>query len=142
MPSIARVAARNARNARETSRLGAPPTRAPSILALRTEVSRLREGLDRLDAQLARLAEEEEAPAGRVRPERYYLVLLAVYERGPHGASTDELATIGAACDYDRRGLGGYFAGKRAPLRSDGGRVRLTVEGNRLVREYLDRSAP
>jgi hypothetical protein len=118
------------------------PTRAPSILALRTEVSRLREGLDRLDAQLARLAEEEEAPAGRLRPERYYMVLLAVYERGPHGASTDELATIGAACDYDPRGLGGYFAGKRAPLRSEGGRVRLTVEGNRLVREYLDRSVP
>jgi len=119
-----------------------PPTRAPTILALRTEVSRLREGLDRLDAQLARLAEEEEAPAGRPRPERYYLVLLAVYERGPHGASTDELATIGAGCDYDPRGLGGYFAGKRAPLKSEGGRVRLTVEGNRLVREYLDRSLP
>ena len=119
-----------------------PLTRAPSILALRAELWRLREGLDRLDAQLARLAEEEEAPAGRLRPERYYLVLLAVYERGPHGASTDELATIGAGCDYDRRGLGGYFAGKRAPLRSEGGRVRLTVEGNRLVREYLGRTVP
>jgi len=117
-----------------------PPTRAPSILSLRTELWRLREGLDRLDAQLARLAEEDEAPPARMRPERYYLVLLAVYERGPHGASTDDLATIGAECHYDRRGLGGYFAGKRAPLRSEGGRVRLTVEGDRLVREYLGRS--
>lgn len=117
-------------------------TRAPSILALRTELWRLREGLDRLDAQLARLAEADEAPPARLRPERYYMVLLAVYERGPHGASTDELATIGAAYDYDRRGLGGYFAGKRAPLRSEGGRVRLTVEGDRLVREFLGRSVP
>jgi hypothetical protein len=98
--------------------------------------------MDRLDAQLARLAEEDEAPPARRRPERYYLVLLAVYERGPHGASTADLATIGAECHYDRRGLGGYFAGKRAPLRSEGGRVRLTVEGDRLVREYLGRTVP
>jgi len=132
------VAAKGAQEARGL----VGPTRAPSIMALRTDLWRLREGLDRLDAQLARLAEEDEAPAGRLRPERYYLVLLAVYERGPHGASTDELATIGAGCDYDRRGLGGYFAGKRAPLRSEGGRVRLTVEGTRLVREYLGRTVP
>jgi hypothetical protein len=132
------VAAKDTQEARGL----AGPTRAASILALRTELWRVREGLDRLDAQLARLAEDDEAPAGRLRPERYYLVLLAVYERGPHGASTDELATIGARCDYDRRGLGGYFAGKRAPLRSEGGRVRLTVEGNRLVREYLGRTVP
>lgn len=118
------------------------PARAPTIMALRSELWRLREGMDRLDRQLARLAEEDEAPTGRLRPERYYLVLLAVYERGPHGASPDELATIGAECDYDRRGLGGYFAGRRAPLRSEGGRVRLTVEGNRLVHEYLGRSVP
>ena len=134
-----RVAAKEAREARGPV---GPVTRAPSILALRTELWRLREGLDRLDAQLARLAEEDEAPPGRLRPERYYLVLLAVYERGPHGASMDDFATIGAECQYDRRGLGGYFAGKRAPLRSEGGRVRLTVEGDRLVREYLGRSVP
>lgn len=131
-----------AKDAREAGRPAGPLTRAPSILALRTELWRLREGLDRIDAQLARLAEEDEAPSGRLRPERYYLVLLAVYERGPHGASTEELATIGAECHYDRRGLGGYFAGKRAPLRSEGGRVRLTVEGDRLVREYLGRTVP
>ena len=131
-----------AKDTREAGGRVGPLKRAPSILALRTEVWRLREGLDRLDAQLAQLAEEDEAPAARQRPERYYLVLLAVYERGPHGASPDELATIGAGCQYDRRGLGGYFAGRRAPLRTEDGRVRLTVEGNRLVREYLARSVP
>ena len=134
-----RVAAEDAREARGPA---GPPTRGPSILALRAQLWRLREGLDQIDAQLARLVAEDEAPPARLRPERYYLVLLAVYERGPHGASTDELATIGAECQYDRRGLGGYFAGKRAPLRSEGGRVRLTVEGHRLVRDYLARSVP
>jgi hypothetical protein len=117
------------------------PLPSPVVATMRAELRRLREGLDRLDAQLVRLAEEDETPSRRVRPERYYLVLLAVYERGPHGASPDELATIGARCDYDRRGLGGYFTGARAPLCTEGGRVRLTAEGNRLVQEYLDRSA-
>ncbi len=115
------------------------PSRGPTVAALRADLRRLREGMDRLDAQLARLSDEDDTAVRRVRPERYYLVLLAIYERGPHGASPDEFATIGAGCDYDRRGLGGYFAGARAPLRSEGGRVRLTAEGNRLVHEYLGR---
>ncbi len=119
---------------------GAGGSRASTVIAMRAELRRLRDGIERLDAQLARLGEEDEPPVRRLRPERYYRVLLAIYERGPHGASPDELATIGAGCGYDRRGLGGYFAGARAPLQTEGGRVRLTAEGNRLVHEYLDRA--
>jgi hypothetical protein len=66
-------------------------------------------------------------------------VLVAVYERGVHGVSSEELADLGRAHGYDRRGLGGYFAGARAPLRLVGGRVALTTEGARLVHEYLER---
>lgn len=118
------------------------PRRAATVLALRADLRRLREGIDRLDADLARLAEDDDPPSGRQRPERYYLVLLAVFERGPHGVSPDELAAFGADCGYDRRGLGGYFAGARAPLCTEGGRVRLTTEGNRLVHEHLGRAVP
>lgn len=106
---------------------------------LRGELRRVRVALDRIDAQLQALQQSatQPAPPQRERPERYYLVLVGVLEHGPHGVSPERFAEIGRAHGYDRRGLGGYFAGQRAPLCHEGERVRLTVEGDRLVRGYL-----
>jgi hypothetical protein len=108
---------------------------------LRAELRKLRSALDRFEGELDRLEQEDSGKAPRIRPVRYYRVLVAVYERGVHGITSEEFADLGRAHGYDRRGLGGYFAGGRAPLRLTEGRVALTTEGSRLVREYLEREA-
>ncbi len=108
--------------------------------AIRAELAALRASLARIEGELDRLPQQPPRPstAERERPERYFRVLVSVYERGGrHGLAGDELGAIGAEQGYDRRGLGGFFAGTRAPLRLLEGRVRLTPEGLRLVDRYL-----
>lgn len=103
------------------------------------EVARLRLGLDRLEAALSAMAGGGGAagPAARARPERYYRLLVDVYEWGRHGVPGEAFAGLGRARGYDARGLGGFFVGARAPLRRQDEQVRLTVEGHRLVGEFL-----
>ena len=63
-----------------------------------------------------------------------------VYELGgQHGVDADGLASIGARHGYDRRGLGGFFTGARAPLGRTDGRIRLTAHGAELMDLYLAR---
>ncbi len=106
------------------------------IRRVRTSLSRIEEAIGRLSSPPARSAVERE------RPERYYRVLIGVYELGGrHGIAADELGAVGRQHGYDRRGLGGFFAGARAPLQTVDGRVRLTPEGLRLVDVYLAEQA-
>lgn len=109
--------------------------------AIRSELARARESLRRIEQALGDLYDDRGLGGPtRARPERYLRVLLAVYERGgQHGVDADGLAAIGREHGYDRRGLGGFFTGGRAPLRRLGERVLLTVEGERLLDSYLAR---
>jgi len=106
---------------------------------LRSEVERLREGLERLDTALMRLEREQTTIGLRGRPDRYYHVLVDIYERGRHGLDADTFARLGRERGYDARGLGGFFVGSRAPLRRENGRVIMTTEGHRLLDVYLSR---
>jgi hypothetical protein len=108
--------------------------------AIRAELGVLRASLARIEDELGRLPHPapRRPAAERERPARYYRVLVSVYERGGrHGLAAGELGAIGAEHGYDRRGLGGFFAGTRAPLQLLDGRVNLTPEGLRLVDRYL-----
>lgn len=107
-----------------------------SVAIVRREISRLREGLDRVEAALGRVGADS-APA-RTRPERYYRLLVHVYEHGRQGLPSAQFAPLGRTLGYDARGLGGFFVGTRAPLRrGEDGVLLLTTEGHRLVEEYL-----
>lgn len=114
------------------------------VAALRAEVARLRRGLDRVEAALGRLdAPPSPEAAARARPERYYRLLVDLYERGRRGVDAEAFARLGRQRGYDARGLGGFFVGGRAPLRRQEGRVVLTPEGQRLLDDHLGgRRAP
>lgn len=116
---------------------GERATKEVALARIRDEIDAIRASVDVLEQQLSRLAEDPSSRSERARPERYYHVLIEVYERGPHGISAEELGEVAREHGYDRRGLNGYFAGTRAPLRIDGGRVQLTLEGRRLVTQRL-----
>ena len=103
-------------------------------------MGRLREGLERLDTALAGLEREQSTAGDRTRPDRYYHVLVDVYEHGRHGVDADAFARAGRERGYDARGLGGFFVGSRAPLRRENGRVSMTTEGHRLLDVYLGNS--
>lgn len=108
--------------------------------AIRAELRKLRRSLARIEEAVGRLPRRAPRATAveRERPERYYRVLVSVYEHGGrHGIGADELGGIGEEHGYDRRGLGGFFAGTRAPLQRVEGRARLTAEGLRLVDRYL-----
>ncbi len=109
---------------------------------MRAELRRVQTRLTRLDADLEQLERSEPATNARPRAERYYRLLLDVYEHGRHGVDAERFGQIGSDYDYDRRGLGGFFAGARAPLRMTDDRVRVTPEGERLLERHLrDQSA-
>jgi hypothetical protein len=110
-----------------------------ALASIRTELARVRSSVGRIERGLNELEASERASlAARRRPERYLRVLVDVYERGGrHGVGSDEWAAIGGRHGYDRRGLGGFFTGVRAPLRRVDERVVLTVYGERLVDDYL-----
>lgn len=110
-----------------------------ALASIRSELARIRTAAGRIERGLAELEAGAVASVRpRPRPERYLQVLVDVYDLGGrHGVSLEEWARIGAARGYERRGLGGFFTGVRAPLRHFEGRVVLTVFGERLVDEYL-----
>ncbi len=112
------------------------PTGTPDIAMMRAELRRVQTRLARIDADLAQLQRSEPTSTGRPRAERYYQLLLSIYEHGRHGVDAAQLGALGATYDYDRRGLGGFFAGRRAPLRMTGERVHLTPEGERLLERH------
>lgn len=103
----------------------------------------MRAGLDRIEADLRRLEASGRTGSGpeRPRPDRYYEVLVGVYEHGRHGIDRESLAALAARHGYDRRGLNGYFTGSRAALMRRGDRVVLTAEGQRLVDLHLRKVA-
>ncbi|MHB8657634.1 MAG: hypothetical protein ACYC91_06720 [Solirubrobacteraceae bacterium] len=113
----------------------------PQLPRLRTEIDRIRSALAVIEQEFAKLEGRSRALPARSRPDRYYALLIDIYERGPHGVDGDELDELTRAHGYDRRGVNGYFKGSRAPLQRTGGRARLTVEGVRLVTEQLERGA-
>jgi hypothetical protein len=110
-----------------------------ALSTIRTELAHVRSAVGRIERGLNELESSERASvAARRRPERYLRVLVDVYERGGrHGVGSDEWAAIGDRHGYDRRGLGGFFTGVRAPLQRVDERVVLTVQGERLVDDYL-----
>jgi hypothetical protein len=120
-------------------------TAAPAdgaVTRIRGQLDEIRASLAQIERELAGLEEQPPVPrARRIRSERYYEVLIEVYERGPHGVSASELDELAALHGYDRRGMNGYFAGVRSPLRAHAGRIHLTLEGRRLVHEQLARKA-
>jgi hypothetical protein len=113
-----------------------------AIASIRSELARVRSGIGRIERDLALLEASQRAAPGsaRERPERYLRVLVDVYDRGGRrGLDGDGFAAVGAAYGYDRRGLGGFFTGGRAPLRRNDDRVVLTPYGEQLVELYLQR---
>lgn len=112
-------------------------TEAPSLARVRAELDAIRKSLEALERELSRFDEPSPRAPSRTRSERYYQLLLEVFEQGPHGVSAEQLDELASRCGYDRRGLNGYFAGVRAPLQRDGTRIQLTLEGRRLVNERL-----
>ncbi len=109
---------------------------ASAIAAIRGQVARMREGLDRIDSELQRL-ERQRRNTDRARPARFYEVIVGVYEHGVHGIDDDALAELAKAHGYQRRGLNGFFTGARAALRRSEGRIVLTPEGSRLLEAHL-----
>lgn len=107
-----------------------------AITAIRGQVARMREGLDRIDSELQSL-ERQRRTTERARPARFYEVLIGVYEHGVHGIDDTALTRLANAHGYERRGLNGFFTGARAALRRNEGRVVLTPEGNRLLDTHL-----
>jgi len=105
--------------------------------AARTELRRVRAGLERIDSLLNSLETPPTPSRSRNRPERYYLLLVDVYERGRRGVDTERFAALGRRRGYDARGLGGFFIGDRAALRRTDQHVTLTTEGHRLVTSFL-----
>ncbi len=110
-----------------------------ALATVRSELARVRSAVGRIERSLNELeASASAAGSSRRRPERYLRVLVDVYELGGrHGVAVEAWANIGSRRGYDRRGLGGFFTGARAPLRHAGDRVVLTAYGQRLVDEYL-----
>lgn len=111
---------------------------AATLSALRSELARIREGVTRIERGLGELERRAATRPVRPRPDRYYEVLLAVYEHGRHGMDPDAFGRVGAEHGYDPRGLGGFFTGARAALARHDGRIRLTAEGKRLLDHHLD----
>lgn len=108
---------------------------------MQRELETARASLARLERALSEFASRAPggaAPRERSRPARYYRVLLCVYEQGRQGIDRETFNRVGAANDYDPRGLGGFFVGARAALRRETDRVRLTEEGQRLLDEWLE----
>lgn len=117
---------------------GLPRNEDNLMATARLQVTRLRAGLEDLEATLDRLSVAPgRASQARRRPDRYFQLLVDVYEWGRHGVAGDGFAELGRARGYDARGLGGFFVGALAPLLRQDQRVVLTVEGHRLVREFL-----
>jgi hypothetical protein len=110
-----------------------------AVASIRTELARVRASVERIERGLSDLeASEPTTGRGRRRPERYLRVLVDIYELGGrHGVSGEEWTAIGNRHGYDRRGLGGFFTGARAPLHQVDSRIALTVQGERLVDQYL-----
>jgi hypothetical protein len=124
-----------------------PPERGPNlaecIAAVRSELAAIRASLERTERTLSEFEVAAVAQPARNRPDRYLQVLVGIYDSGGrHGVDADTLAAIGDRHGYSRRGLGGFFTGARAPLERSGDRVRLTVEGERLVDGWLRGLAP
>jgi hypothetical protein len=117
-----------------------PAEAGRTVASIRTELGRLRSSILRIEQELGELEGAQQTAVRRDRPERYLRVLVEVYEHGgQHGVDADGLAGIGARHGYDRRGLGGFFTGARAPLRRADGRIRLTAHGEELMDSYLAR---
>jgi hypothetical protein len=109
---------------------------ATALAGIRAEVAVMREALDRIEGELHSL-EGRQPTAERVRPMRFYDVLVGVYEHGIHGIDGDALTRLAGQNGYQRRGLNGFFTGARAALRRSAGRVVLTPEGVRLLAVHL-----
>lgn len=121
-----------------TGRRRSPRTDELGTDGVRAELANLRRGLDRVEAALAQTGVSSQASVTtRSRPERYYRLLVDVYERGRHGLDGTTFASLGRNRGYDARGLGGFFVGSRAPLLRRRERVVLTPEGHQLVDRYL-----
>lgn len=107
--------------------------------ALRTELGTARTALDRAERALGELERAYRSPSpARARPTRYLEVLVAVYDEGGRpGVDTERFGAIGQRHGYDRRGLGGFFTGGRAPLVRQDGRVMVTAIGRELIDGHL-----
>ena len=111
------------------------------IATMQRDLEIARASIARVDGALADLAARAGAGAAvrdRPRPARYYRVLLGVYEQGRQGLDREAFNRLGAANEYDPRGLGGFFVGARGALRRDTDRVFLTEEGQRLLDGWLE----
>lgn len=106
------------------------------VSAILAELAQIKGSVARIERQVGQMGATTVARERR-RPERYYLVLLGVYEHGRRGMTNEAFGTLGERYDYDRRGLGGFFVGARAALVRDNDRVRLTAEGQQLLDDYL-----
>ena len=113
------------------------------VAEIRAELANIALRLERAEGELRearedlrRLANPEED--GLDRWDRRCRVLVGVYERGGVVSQTEWYA-IGEAHGYDRRGLGGFFTGRRPSMAEIGGdRHALTKTGTKDAEEYLD----
>lgn len=90
---------------------GEPADETAAIAAMRSELGRIREGVGRIERGLVEIERCAATRPIRPRSERYFSVLLAVYEHGRHGMGSEAFGALGVEHGYDRRGLGGFFTG-------------------------------
>lgn len=111
----------------------------PSALAtIRSELEGVRAAVLRIENELAGLEQEDPGAPFKERSRRYYEVLSDVYDRGGRlGLDVEEFGRVGDRHGYDRRGLGGFFTGARAPLRRQDGSIVLTPYGERMLDFFL-----
>nr|MDO8062814.1 hypothetical protein [Candidatus Freyrarchaeum guaymaensis] len=78
---------------------------------------------------------EEENMSGSVNDKRL-CVLKEIYDRGGV-VDRNEFYQIGENCGYSRKGLGGFFVGRRRTLTYiSGGKVALTQDGEKELRKH------
>ena len=74
-------------------------------------------------------------PAWKAQYRRWWTVLKAVQAAGGD-LHVNEWRRLGIAHGYDPRGLGGFFNGAGATMRSQGDRRILTKQGERYIRQW------
>lgn len=114
------------------------PVPASTVSTIRSELEVLRRAVSRIETQLATLEREDPGTPAKERPRRYYEVLADVYDQGGRlGLDFEAFGRVGERHGYDRRGLGGFFTGARAPLRRKEGTVVLSPFGEGMLDSFL-----
>lgn len=109
------------------------------IAGIRQELAAIHDAVEFVERDLDRLEKTRPQRPDPSRPDRYFELLVGVYEHGRHGIAPLAMTRLAESLGYDRRGLNGFLSGARATLRRHGDRFVLSPEGERMAIEYLRR---